>query len=518
MNRSCTGGIISISTNVPPPTMKACRHLGSLSLGKLTDKLENTSPLNLNSCKKNPAEPDNLKYFTCLTCLESFCQADSVHHYRVRNHPLFYIFGGEERGDGPIEDAFYCSCCAGCPKIKEPGKKERVGLEKIKTLFERNQNNSPSVTVSKKDYVMSKEDDDLSFKLPRGIVNLGNTCFMNSALQLLACTLHRHGGKVSTSPSPIWNSLLHHLEEIYSSSDDSKQKHHNQKQKQKQKDVNPREFLTLLMGKQKKFASMQQQDAHDFLRSLFNSSDSSKKEKERERENSSPLHTQLFGGKFVSRVRCGGCNSVTCTFEPFLDISLSISTDSIEDYISKLSIAEESESDLIKLIRNWNNKILLEGENGYYCEKCSDSTSSSSQSSLQNASLQFFLSELPQFFIFHLQRFKTNFRTGGKKKSSGLIMEIEKDERLITFPLNLKIPKECTIDSIVCSSYKLYGYIVHEGSSTSFGHYTAVVCPSSQADRWFYISDTRVTEISKSRALDGETHPPYLLFYQKEED
>ena len=500
--------------------VKPCRHLASLSLGKLSDRLSSSSTLPSNFCNScsKPTESPN---FACLTCLQSFCLPSHLNqHARERNHPLSFNLAaaitGPETTDN-IEQNFYCSICSNYPKINEPGKKERVNLEKIKNYFQENQKNLKTDSFDKTD---TPETDTTAKNkiIPKGLVNLGNTCFMNSALQLLAVTLHRHGPLKTSSSSPIWNSLLHHLQEIYSTEAavDSK-KNKKSSHKNSSTSVNPKEFLSLLSGKQKKFASMQQQDAHDFLRLLFNSV-------------SEAPQIELFGGKFVSRVVCDRCKKVSDTVEPFLDISLSLpdeSEASLSTSLKKLSIDSQDDSDnrddsqndsdntcdsIAELLKNWNKKILLQDENGYYCESCSPQDTQS----LQNASLQFFLTDpLPPFLILHLQRFRTQISRKSRKSKNGggggMVMTIEKDDRPISFPLNLTISS----NSSLCSkdtNYRLYGYIIHEGSSTSCGHYTAVV---SANDSWFYISDTRVKEISMSRALDVDTYTPYLLFHQR---
>lgn len=502
------------------PHQKPCRHLASISLGKLGDKLTEMPPINLKSCASCPKKtcPDDANTYACLTCLEAFCHPSHlIHHSRERNHPLSFHLQALTIDNDAIEKQFYCSLCSTWPKIREPGKKERCTLEKIRGFFAENQKNlNPSVNLSVDSTAVNTNDDTIDnvptkiSVVPAGLTNLGNTCFMNSALQLLAATVHRHGPLKSTSTSPIWNSLIHHLEQIYSNdSNRSSKKGKASSQYSSSSVVNPREFLSLLSGKQKKFASMQQQDAHDFLRLLFNSVPEAPQ-------------NELFAGKFVSRVVCEKCRKVSDTIEPFLDISLSLESPSNNDIslrMSHLSIEDSKEDEninLISLLKHWNKKIVLEGENGYYCESCSPQDSSI----LQSATLQFFLdpSNLPPFLIFHLQRFKTRISVakGKGKKSNGMCVEIEKNHETVAFPFNLSIPSECALtESPSNATYQLYGYIIHEGSSTSCGHYTAVVSPSSSADRWYYISDSHVKEISKSRALDGESYCPYLLFYQR---
>ena len=536
------------STCAPCNMVKPCRHLASLAMGKLSDRLAEGSAIPTNFCIS--CSPETLQtndtpaaeIFACLTCFETFCSSSSskkgqnhiLSHSHTRNHSIYFRIASSFSASDVtrIEEEFFCVLCAGHPKIREPGKKERTALEKIKGLFmdnrknpvdSKNRNNN-NCKDSKFHSTDNLTDSQSFHPTPKGLVNLGNTCFMNSALQLLAATVQRHGQIKTKTTSQLWNSLIHHLEEIYAASiGNKKNKNSNQSAA-----VNPKEFLNLLIGKQKKFASMQQQDAHDFLRLLFNSM------------TTEAPQIELFGGKFVSKVTCDRCRNVSETNEPFLDISLSISSneiesngcDSIHSSLSNLSLSDpeinetekaaskkHSSDSISGLLRSWNKKILLKDENGYYCENCSPKCNDS----LQSASLQFFLTpQLPPFLILHLQRFKTHYTAGKGKKSKGYSLEIEKDDKYIEFPFILAIPSECILGANNSTIiYKLYGYIIHEGSSTSCGHYTAVIHTGNSEDfddgKWFYISDTRVKEISRNRALDGETYSPYLLFYQRTE-
>lgn len=59
--------------------------------------------------------------------------------------------------------------------------------------------------------------------------------------------------------------------------------------------------------------------------------------------------------------------------------------------------------------------------------------------------------------------------------------------------------------------YRLYGVIVHDGSSLSSGHYYAFAQSPSQ--KWYRFDDTRVTEVTLDTVLN--THNAYVLFYVK---
>ena len=61
------------------------------------------------------------------------------------------------------------------------------------------------------------------------------------------------------------------------------------------------------------------------------------------------------------------------------------------------------------------------------------------------------------------------------------------------------------------SKYKLISVSTHSGTSSSSGHYTA--CCKIDNGKYYYFSDTYVHEVDKSKLFENE---PYLLFYKRE--
>ena len=64
-------------------------------------------------------------------------------------------------------------------------------------------------------------------------------------------------------------------------------------------------------------------------------------------------------------------------------------------------------------------------------------------------------------------------------------------------------------------SYSLRSLIVHHGSQTSGGHYTAYTCTTTSDGQthWFHHDDTRVQHVAQKTVLDQSA---YLLFYQRD--
>merc|ERR1712151_367165 len=63
--------------------------------------------------------------------------------------------------------------------------------------------------------------------------------------------------------------------------------------------------------------------------------------------------------------------------------------------------------------------------------------------------------------------------------------------------------------------YELYATCVHQGSSMKGGHYVAYVNsgPSLEKEKWFSISDSRVSSSSRAEMLRAEA---YVAFYRRE--
>jgi ubiquitin C-terminal hydrolase len=60
--------------------------------------------------------------------------------------------------------------------------------------------------------------------------------------------------------------------------------------------------------------------------------------------------------------------------------------------------------------------------------------------------------------------------------------------------------------------YELYGLVSHSGSMHG-GHYVSYVARNMGGKKkWFYISDSHVSEVREDRVMEAEA---YILFYHK---
>ena len=79
--------------------------------------------------------------------------------------------------------------------------------------------------------------------------------------------------------------------------------------------------------------------------------------------------------------------------------------------------------------------------------------------------------------------------------------------------IDINLDLKCFIDHEKVQNntkYKLIGVSTHSGTSSSSGHYTA--CCLTDNGKYYYFSDTYVHEINESKLFENE---PYLLFYKR---
>ncbi|XP_075340345.1 ubiquitin carboxyl-terminal hydrolase 42-like [Odontesthes bonariensis] len=158
------------------------------------------------------------------------------------------------------------------------------------------------------------EDNRLTLKWPQvhpigaGLHNMGNTCFLNSALQCLTYT------------PPLANYMLARM--------------------------HSKTFIA------EHFNYGSQEDAHEFLHYTLEAMQRScLPETPMDRQT---IIDQVFGGCLRSRVKCSNCKAVSDTFEPFLDLALDIT----------------EASSVSKALKHFVKSEKLGGENSYKCSKC----------------------------------------------------------------------------------------------------------------------------------------------------
>ncbi|KAI3827045.1 hypothetical protein L1987_01107 [Smallanthus sonchifolius] len=352
--------------------------------------------------------------------------------------------------------------------------------------------------------------------LPRGLINLGNTCFLNATLQaLLSCspvvqllqgirtrivhktgypTLAAFGEFVSEFKMPAGSS--------------SKDMNH----MQTGRPFSPVMFEVVLKNftpdvpnsisgrprqeDAQEFLSFSMHQMHDELlklegqatntngngSSLVSSVEDDDWETVGPKNKSAVTRTQnfapsevraIFGGQLRSVVKAKG-NKDSATVQPFFLLHLDISHDgvaNIEDALRLYSMPETLD----------------------------EYRTTSGKAGVVSARKSVNLLTLPKIMILHLKRF--GYGTNGSTKL----------HKPVRFPLEFLLSRNLLVSAATEGrKYALIASVTHHGREASKGHYTADACYPNQ--RWFRFDDASVTAISTNKVLHDQA---YILFYKR---
>ena len=183
----------------------------------------------------------------------------------------------------------------------------------------------------------------------------------------------------------------------------------------------------------------------------------------------------IFYGQYISTISSLDKTLNSKNYEPFPSITL--------------EIPNIDSANIYDCFDHFVSPEVLDGDNKYYWEEKKEHIISQKSIKIWNA---------PKVLIICLKRFFT--------KHNGIF----KNNQFVGFPIdNLNLVKYCEGYDKFNSIYNLYGICNHSGGSGG-GHYYAY-CRNSN-DKWYEYNDKRVTEINKSLII---TDNAYCLFYKK---
>ncbi|XP_060696564.1 ubiquitin carboxyl-terminal hydrolase 42 isoform X2 [Hemiscyllium ocellatum] len=307
-------------------------------------------------------------------------------------------------------------------------------------------------------------------KIGAGLQNLGNTCFLNSALQCLTYTPPLANYMLSREHSRTCNEqgfcmmcmMQNHITQVFSSSGNV---------------IKPMSVINDLRRIAKHFRFGNQEDAHEFLRytvdALQKACLNGSNKLDRQTQATTMIY-QIFGGYLRSRVKCLNCKGVSDTYDPYLDIALEI----------------KAAPNITKALEQFVKPEQLDGENAYKCTKCKKMVPASKRFTIHRASNVLTLS---------LKRF-ANF-TGGK-----ITKEVRYSEYLDVRPYMSQSNGEPVI-------YVLYAVLVHSGFSCHAGHYYCYIKASN--GQWYQMNDSVVSSSDIRSVLNQQA---YVLFYIRSHD
>ena len=161
------------------------------------------------------------------------------------------------------------------------------------------------------------------------------------------------------------------------------------------------------------------------------------------------------------------------TPEPYFMIDLPIPTDNKEPTLEDcLNYYVEGET--------------LEGENAWYCEE---------KEKKINIKKKIQLWSLPNILVIDFKRFNN---------------QSKKNQILITFPNDLDLSKYVIGYKPDSYKYQLYGVCNHSGSVLG-GHYTSFI--KNANEKWYHFNDNEVTELGSNDSIVSPK--AYVLFYKK---
>ena len=305
----------------------------------------------------------------------------------------------------------------------------------------------------------------------KGLINLGNTCYLNAALQVLAsCESLKDVLNNSSSKQGNESTITTQLREVCNWLSETGG----------WGTKNPAQIHSTIMkwSECSSWEVKKQQDAGELIQILINNL---------EDENTSA--GALFRGLQQSWTTCNTCNKTSGKDEPFTLLTLNLDEEREGEASNKPNTLEHI------LEMNGDTEDLT-GENKAFCQYCG--TESDAKKNLR-------WTVGPKILVMQLMRYKKSKE--GSSKSGALPTHAGKLEQYVAFQREIRIRN---IENSM-ETWELRGVIEHDGKETSSGHYVAYV---RREGEWTRRSDTNGMRIS----WDGvATCEAYILVWEKKE-
>ncbi|KZT02572.1 cysteine proteinase [Laetiporus sulphureus 93-53] len=327
----------------------------------------------------------------------------------------------------------------------------------------------------------------------RGLLNLGQTCFLNAILQSFVMNpllrdhflSDKHNHHLCKNKDCTCCEMDKLFGEIYSENTSP---------------YGPTSFLATTWRASSELSGYAQQDAHEFFISALNNIHSTSRGSTKF-QCICIVHS-TFAGLLQSDVKCERCGNITTAADPMLDISLDLPEMGNEPTGQELTLAS--------CLRKFTQPEKL-GSNEYSCAKCGKAS--------HDANKRLSIRKLPPVLSFQFKRFEHK----SADKSAA-----HKIESPVRFPSNINMGPYTTLAMDVRSQesrddgktssvltpamyeYDLFSVVCHEGQINN-GHYT---CFARSQDEWYRFDDDKVTHSSLGECLSSRSQV-YMCFYVK---
>ncbi|XP_076272453.1 ubiquitin specific peptidase 36 isoform X1 [Rhynchophorus ferrugineus] len=303
-----------------------------------------------------------------------------------------------------------------------------------------------------------------------GMVNMGNTCYLNSTLQALFHV-----------PSLV-NWLMSEKDHMRECQNDglciicAMRKTLQESQQRNISSIRPILIYNKLRLVCRNLIPGRQEDAHEFLRYLIEAMEKSYLLRFKECnkfdtkvKETTPLN-QILGGYLRSAVRCLRCGHVSTTFQHFQDLLLDIRkaqtvNEALELYFSREKLDDDS----------------------YHCESCQKKVPANKQFSIERA---------PKVLCIQLKRFSVS--------NNKITKHVAFKQRLNLSNYTRSKPSSPLV-------YKLVALVTHMGPTVSCGHYTAVA--QAPSGNFYQFDDSAVRPISHQAMFSTNA---YIMLYELE--
>lgn len=458
-------------------------------------------------------------------------QQQQPHHYQqpfTSNYQRYSMPSLPTMGDGPLPNRPYNNR-PNFPQASNTALYNQAAIPRHQPNF------SPQSQIHPQQQHIQRPIAQISFgEFCTGLMNLGNTCYMNSVLQCLVGTtrlseqfLNRSYQVHHESKLGYNGRLAHTFGSLVSEMYMVALRHGGRNVY-----IAPNHMKMMCGQISETFRGQDQQDCHEFLNFLLDGLHEDLNEKgnrpppptlteqeeaHRERlnlheaaagewlrytnNNLSPV-SQLCQGQYLSQLQCRVCGCKSTTYNPFSCLSIPI-------------FSQYSEVRLEDCFKLFTSSELLEGDDAWHCPRCKKR---------QPTVKTMRISRMPQYLMIHLKRFKHGGLWGSNKLTTFVRYPCGPDQLLDLAPYWLPQSIKGSVDGSVprASSrlasvyqsppfhYMLYGVANHFGNLKS-GHYTAYVDRGSSG--WCLFDDARVrTHCGRDEVVNKNA---YVLFYKR---